>query len=453
MIYTIIDVETTGGNPKSSKITEIAIFKHNGTTIIDKFVSLVNPESEIPEFIVRLTGISNEMVADAPKFYEIAKQITEFTDGCIFVAHNVGFDYSMIRSEFRSLGFDFRRSHLCTVKASRRLLPGSESYSLGKLVRNFGITISERHRAEGDALATSELFTLLIEKDTEALQALVQHEINVKTLHPRLDITILDEIPDKTGVYQFFNEFNQLIYVGKSKHIRQKIEQHLRNSKTKKDIQLSQEIVRIEYLVTGTELIAQLIESQIIRDNQPTYNTKNQFPYGIFSYTDEGGYIRFFVEKNSKNSLIPIISFQTQQEATIFLENACVKNNLCPKLCGLSDHKSTCPFQITNRCAGSCTQKESNESYNSNVEQFIHSINYRNSRFYIIGKGRNKGEKSIVHIENGRLVGYGFAPYHFQRQEPVKWKKYLTLIEDNGVLMTIVHSFLKQENKVEVIKY
>jgi DNA polymerase-3 subunit epsilon len=453
MLYTIIDVETTGGNPKSSKITEIAIFKHNGAAIIDKFVSLVNPESEIPEFISRLTGITNEMVANAPKFYEIANKIIEFTAGCVFVAHNASFDYSMIRSEFRSLGFDFRRSHLCTVKASRHLLPGFDSYSLGKLVRNFGITISERHRAEGDAFATSELFTILFEKNSESIKALVHHEINVKTLHPDLDITTLDEIPNKTGIYHFFNEFNQLIYVGKSNHIKQKIEQHLRNSKTKKDIQLSKEIVRIEHLVTGTELIAQLLESQVINDNQPAYNTKIQFPYGIFNYTDTGGYVRFFVEKNSKNNLISLVSFQTKKEANSLLENACQTYNLCHKLCGLVDHNNSCILYISKQCNNSCILKEPIELYNSKVEHFMQSLNFCNERFYIVDKGRHKGEKSLICIEYGNLIGYGFAPYHFQRQEPEKWKKYLTFIQGDYALMAIVRSFLYQQNKVEIIQY
>jgi len=136
MNYVIVDIETTGGSPKASKITEIAIYKHDGNSVIDSFSSLVNPEMQIPEFIVRLTGISNSMVEDAPKFYEIAKQIIEFTEDCIFVAHNVGFDYGIIRHEFKTLGYDFRRPHLCTVRASRYVIPGMESYSLGKLSRS-----------------------------------------------------------------------------------------------------------------------------------------------------------------------------------------------------------------------------------------------------------------------------------------------------------------------------
>ena len=147
MHYAIIDIETTGGNPKSSKITEIAIYKSNGIEIIDQFVSLVNPEMNIPDFIVNLTGINNSMVQSAPKFYEIAKEIIEFTEGCIFVAHNVAFDYTVIRYEFKNLGYDYRRQHLCTVRASRFILPDLASYSLGKLTRILGIELIGRHRS------------------------------------------------------------------------------------------------------------------------------------------------------------------------------------------------------------------------------------------------------------------------------------------------------------------
>ena len=220
MNYVIIDIETTGGSPKSSKITEIAIYKHNGVSVIDEFSSLVDPEMKIPEFIVRLTGISDKMVEGQPKFFEIAKKIIEFTEGCIFVAHNVGFDYGIIRHEFKSLGFDYRRPHLCTVRASRYVIPGMESYSLGKLSRSLGIEIIGRHRAGGDALATAHLFTMLIDKDPGNLESFIQQEVNPKILHPNLDLETLDELPGKAGVYKFYNDLNQLIYIGKSKHIK-----------------------------------------------------------------------------------------------------------------------------------------------------------------------------------------------------------------------------------------
>jgi DNA polymerase III subunit epsilon len=164
-MYAIIDIETTGTSALFGKITEIAIFIHNGNEVTDSFTTLINPECLIPWNITRLTGISNEMVAEAPKFYEVAKQIVELTTGKIFVAHNAIFDYSFIKEEFKRLGYDYRRRMLCTVKLSRKLLPGHRSYSLGNICADMGININGRHRAAGDAFATVKLFELLLSQN------------------------------------------------------------------------------------------------------------------------------------------------------------------------------------------------------------------------------------------------------------------------------------------------
>ena len=166
-MFSIIDIETTGNQYKYGKITEIAIYQHNGQEITGSFSTLINPEIDIPFFITDLTGIDNQMVKDAPRFFEVAKTIVEMTLGRTFVAHNVNFDYKFIREEFARLGFDFSRKTMCTVQLSRRLLPGHRSYSLGRLCSDLGITIDGRHRAAGDAMATAKLFNILIQKNAE----------------------------------------------------------------------------------------------------------------------------------------------------------------------------------------------------------------------------------------------------------------------------------------------
>lgn len=161
-MYAIVDIETTSGSPKSGKITEIAIFIYNGSEITDSFVSLINPECDIPYYITNITGINNQMVANAPKFYEIAKKVVEITANKIFVAHNVSFDYNFIRNEFKQLGYDFKRKTMCTVELSRKYIPGHRSYSLGNICGELGIEINGRHRAAGDALATVKLLELIL---------------------------------------------------------------------------------------------------------------------------------------------------------------------------------------------------------------------------------------------------------------------------------------------------
>lgn len=453
MNYAIVDIETTGGSPKSSKITEIAIYKHDGTNIVDEYVTLVNPECNIPPFIVRLTGINDEMVKNAPKFYEIAKDIVEFTEDCIFVAHNVAFDYSILRHEFKSLGYDYRKPHLCTVRASRYVLPGHDSYSLGKLSKSLGIEIVGRHRAGGDAFATAQLFTLLVQKDPKNLETFIQREINPKKLHPNLAIDDLEEIPNKTGIYKFYNEVNQLVYIGKSIHIKKRIEQHLRNNSTAKGIRLQQEIARIEYELTGSELIALLLESQLIKKHQPIFNRSLKrafFPYGLYDYFDEKGYNRFYITQTSKRNEIPVMTFSSRKEGVVFMERMVEEYNLCMKLCDLYASKSSCFNHSIKACNGACIGEESTDDYNKRSSALVHNLSLADECFYVIGKGREKSEKSLVYIENGAIRGVGYAPYHFNRLTEKKWNTFLTLYPEDRDARSILKLFLRKHPDTEI---
>lgn len=454
MHYAIIDIETTGGSPKNSKITEIAIYKHDGEKVIDEYQTLVDPEMPIPPFIVQLTGISDNMVRNAPKFYEVAKKIIEFTEGCIFVAHNVGFDYGIMRIEFKSLGYDYRLPHLCTVRSSRYVLPGHDSYSLGKLTRALGIKLVGRHRAGGDAFATAQLFTLLMKTDPNNLENFVQQELNPKRLHPNLDLDHLEEIPNKTGVYKFYNDINQLIYIGKSIHIRKRIDQHLRNGKTKKAMQMQKEISRIEFELTGSELISLLKESLLIKQHQPIYNRslrRNSFPYGLFNYTDDNNYLRLFIAKVSTTNEIPLASFNTRREGVAFLERKVEEFDLCTKLCDLYKTQSSC-FQYTvKNCLGACIKEETFESYNSRCQNLIDDLTMHGSSFYVVDKGRQRGEKSMVLVENGSLKAMGYAPYHYKKMKPENWIEFLELIQDDRDARTILKLFLSKNEKYTIV--
>lgn len=455
MNYAIVDIETTGGSPKSSKITEIAIYKHNGTEIIDEYQTLIDPEMPIPPFIVNLTGISDAMVEGKPKFFEIAKNIVEFTEDCVFVAHNVGFDYGIIRHEFRTLGFDYRRPHLCTVRASRYVIPGHDSYSLGKLTRSLGIALVGRHRAGGDALATAKLFTILMETDKAGLATFVQEELNPKRLHPNLDLDALDEIPNKAGVYKFFNDTNQLIYIGKSIHIKKRIEQHLRNSKTKKAIEMQLEIARIEFELTGSELIALLLESKLIKQHQPKHNRalrKNKFPYGLYHFTDERGYIQLHVSATGKMQETPLLSFSSKKDGTNQLERMIEEFELCQKLCNTYKTSSSCFRYEIKECHGACVQEESVEDYNARCGDLIDDLMMNNETFYIVDKGRSKGEKSLIFVERGTLRGYGYAPFHYHRLNPNKWERFIDLTSDDRDARTILKLFMRKNEKYELVR-
>ncbi len=454
-MYVIVDVETTGGSPKNSRITELAMYKYDGERIVDKLVTLLNPEQPIPEFIVRLTGITDKMVADAPRFFEVAKQVIEFTNDCIFVAHNVAFDYGMLRSEFKQLGYDFRLPHMCTVRASRYVLPGHKSYSLGNISKELGIEINGRHRAGGDALATTGLFEILIKKDPLGLKTFIQQELNPKSIHPNLNLEIIDELPTKAGVYKFYNEFNQLIYIGKSINIKKRVEQHLRNTKTAKGLKMIQDIVRVDYELTGSELIAMLLESDLIKQNQPIYNRrlrKSLFPLGLFDEKDDLGYLRLTIQSTSKKTTLPLIHFTSKKEATNYLIMAVEKNRLCQKLCGLYNSQNGCFHYEIKQCDGACIGSESPQSYNERINQFIANLTYEGKTFYILDKGRHKAEKSIVWIENGSYRGFGYAPFHFNGKEPFHWSKYIVQQLENRDIKTIINQFIRKDKAHKIVE-
>ncbi len=338
-MYAIIDIETTGGSSRIEKITEIAIYQHDGTRVTGEFVSLVNPERNIPYFITSLTGITNEMVEEAPRFYEIAKTIVELTEGRTFVAHNARFDYSFIREEFKSLGFNFKRNVFDTVALSRKLFPGHRSYSLGNICHDLNISINGRHRAAGDALATVRLFELLMGKDCEinGSKSVLLKNTRVSKLHPGLDISKIDDIPEEPGIYYFYNEKRDLIYIGKSRNLQQRISTHLSNNTTNRAMEMRDLIADISWEVTGSELIALLKESSEIKENKPVFNRAQRrtgFNWGIFSFVDENDYINYRYG-NLDNDESPVSVFSSKEKARAKLNSIVERYSLCQKLSGL----------------------------------------------------------------------------------------------------------------------
>lgn len=314
-MYAILDIETTGGQFNEEGITEIAIYKFDGHEVVDQFISLVNPEIPIQPFVVKLTGINNAMLQSAPKFYEVAKRIIEITSDCVIVAHNASFDYRILRTEFRRLGYDFEARTLCTVELAKKLIPEQPSYSLGKLVRALGIPMADRHRASGDAMATTKLFKMLLEKDVEKtiVKDFIKLEIE-KGIAPKF-LDLINQMPAKTGVYYIYNEAGTLIYIGKSQNIKKRINQHFTGITTKSK-RIQAEVFTITYDETGSELIALLKESQEVKVNRPRYNRsqkKSFFPFALYAEKDANGYINLKLEKADGRKK-EITSFTSLQE-------------------------------------------------------------------------------------------------------------------------------------------
>jgi DNA polymerase III subunit epsilon len=456
-MYAIIDIETSGGSPVTEKITEIAILLHDGQRVVNEFTTLINPEKKIPYFITSLTGISNEMVAESPKFYEVARKIIELTDNCVFVAHNVSFDYQFIRNEFKRLGYEYTREKLCTVQLSRKMIPGLPSYSLGKLCNHLDIKIYKRHRASGDALATSKLFELLLSIGKNELQSFDSFTgMNKKDLHPNLDPEFIHQLPEDIGIYSFFNDKNELIYIGKSKNIRNRVLTHFRNFSSKKSIEMRNTIASIEYELTGSELIALLKESHEIKLHRPLYNRAQRMAmshYGLYHSVDENGYVRFNVEKNSTMNESPLCSYSTQRSAKLYLHTLVDEYQLCQKLCGLYSNSGSCfSFEIGS-CNGACIGKEEAESYNRRALKVIESFRFKHMNFFIFDRGRNVGELGIVQIKCGKYFGYGYINSSVSQSSLDVLESAIKRYDDNRDIQQIIRHFLRVNQTVKILPY
>ena len=456
-MYAILDVETTGGNALHDKITEIAIYLHDGNQVIKEYSTLVNPECSIPPFIARLTGIDNEMVRDAPKFYEIAKDIIEITEGATIVAHNAPFDYGFISHEYKSLGYTFSRDYLCTVRLSRKLIPGYRSYSLGNLCASLGIELFNRHRAGGDALATVKLFEMLLARDPEAkvFSSFTKNDYLHLRFPPEFNRSILDKLPESPGVYYFHNADNTIIYIGKSNNIRKRVLSHFSNKQTRKAIEMRNNIRDISFEITGNELVALLLESEEIKINQPVFNRANKnsyYNYGIYKRVDENGYLTLFTSK-VKNSGRPFYITRTHDEATAILESLVEKHSLCQKLSGLYNISHACFQYSINRCNGACIGKENPEAYNLRVEESIKSLEYQNPNFMIIGSGRTNTEKTVVHIEAGKYVGFGYFEPEFTGQSVDILRDVVVPRQDNRDVHRIIRYHLNHDKRDVLLTY
>ncbi|WP_395054501.1 exonuclease domain-containing protein [Flavobacterium sp.] len=453
-MYAILDIETTGGQFNEEGITEIAIYKFDGHEIVDQFISLVNPEIPIQPFVVKLTGINNEMLRLAPKFHEVAKRIIEITQDCIIVAHNAVFDYRILCTEFRRLGYEFNAKNLCTVALSQRLLPEQPSHSLGKLVRALGIPMADRHRASGDAMATVKLFKILLEKDLEKtiVREFVKYDIQ-KGIAPKFR-DILDQLPSKTGVYYIHDNQNNIIYIGKSKNIKKRVNQHLIGT-TSKCKKIQRQIFAVTYDETGSELIALLKESQEIKINKPLFNKslqKTNFHIGLYKNINKEGYFTLDIQRiDGRKKEITLFSSIT--EAQNFLHLITSHYNLCQKFTNLSDSKNECFQHKIKECNGACIGKESTTIYNEKVTEFINENTIENATMLLVDRGRNVNERSAVFIENGLFKGYCFYDLNYQINNISILKNIIIKMENNRDSKNIIQSFIRKSKYLKIIKF
>lgn len=393
------------------------------------------------------------MLKNAPKFYEVAKRIVEITEGTILVAHNAKFDYRILRTEFKRLGFDFERETLCTVELAKDLIPDQKSYSLGKLVRALGIPVNDRHRAAGDAKATVKLFQLLLDKDTQ--KNIIQESIRKEPkfqMEPKL-IDIVQDLPSITGVYYMHKSDGEIIYIGKSKNIKNRVNQHFTGT-TPKSKKIQSQIAAVTYEATGSELVALLKESEEIKRNKPIFNRalrRTIFTHALYSFTDHKGYINLAIEKaDGKKS--NITTFSTRQSGRHFLEKVVEEYGLCQKLSGLYKTKTSCFHYEVKKCEGACVGEESPENYNQRVNQLLKKHSYDQQNMVIVDRGRDIDERSAILIKNGIFKGFGFYSLNYQINNLDILESIITPMENNRDQQHIIQSYLRRNKHLKVIQ-
>lgn len=451
-MFAIVDIETCGGRfiyPKG-RIIEIAIIIHDGLTIVDKFSTLINPECFISPLYTNISGITNDMVRDAPKFYEVAQKIMEMTEGKIFVAHNSSFDYNFIKEEFASLGAKFKRETLCTVRLSRKLMPGRLSYSLGNLCAGLNIHIENRHRAEGDALATTELLELLLRLKSAHPQYKNMGATEIMTRRiDKMKSYILKKIPEECGVYYFHDKEGNIIYIGKSVNMYNRAISHF-NSDEKRGKQMLNELYNVDFVKTGSELIALLLESEEIKKHKPKYNRARKadvFTHSIDWFKDKTGIINFRIVAPDEAENV-LLSFTTYMTARERLEGWIDDHELCLRYCGLTGEEAVCFNHQIKKCNGICNQEEDVQLYNKRAEKLLEQHLFKHSNFVLLDKGRNAEERSVVVVENGTYLGYGYFDASDPVYSPADLKDMVRRVPSHPDANDLIKSWMKQKGNM-----
>jgi len=435
MVFAIVDIETTGAQASGNSITEIAITLTDGREIIDQYETLLQPDTNIPHYITQLTGIDNEMLEDAPRFEDVAQKIDELTKDCVFVAHNVNFDYSFIKKQFDALDIKWTRRKLCTVRLSKKAFPGFKSYSLGNLCKSLDVINERAHRAMGDTKATTEIFHRIHEFHPRIIEEALKRGSGNSFLPNHLDVKVFQELPEEPGVYYFLDKKGKIIYIGKAKNIKKRIRGHFSGKLTSKRRQdFIRDIYNIDHQLTGTELIALLKEDFEIKKNWPKYNRAQKFQagkIGIFSYEDQKGYMRLCIKKvNIAHK--PIRSFSSMFRARQWLFAFAESYEIDFKYCNLPALEN---------------QESPNiEVHNENLKSAILEETSYKTSIIIEGNGRSNDELSFVWIDQEARIKFGFVPKELGISSTDNLEDFAEEIPKTEVTDGIIKSFLEKKN-------
>lgn len=438
-MYAIVDIETTGGYAAANGITEIAVYIHDGVSVQKHFETLVNPGQSIPPYITALTGINNAMVVTAPSFEEIAETLYELLQPCVFVAHNVNFDYSFVKHQLKLAGYDLTAAKLCTVRLGRKIFPGLPSYSLGNLCRSLNISIQDRHRAGGDAKATVKLFEhYLANEGMEVIDSMLKRHSKEHWLPLHLDKKEIDQLPPSPGVYYFHNAKGKIVYVGKAIHLKKRVSSHFtQNDPDKKRQNLLRTIHRISFQQCATELEAIVLESTEIKRLWPQYNKHQKQPvqkFGLYQFEDSKGFIRLAIDKKKK-TLPALCYFNLLQEGITMLNKMIAEFELHPKLCHVDTNRiTTKDWDLIGAPI----------AYNAKLQQALAAFEASLPTFALVDEGIEAEEQLCLLVERGSFWGMGYLPKSFPLKQAAELKNYLNPYADNDYIRNCIYSFAAQ---------
>jgi DNA polymerase-3 subunit epsilon len=454
--FAVVDIETTGGYAASNGIIEISIHITDGKMVLDHFETLINPNQEIPWYIQKLTGISNEMVQRAVQFEQVAKKIHTMLEGRIFVAHNVNFDYSFVKSHLEYHGYQLQCKKLCTIRMARQIFPGFPSYSLGNLCYSLGIEIKNMHRAGGDSAATTTLLHQLLAKDEKGIIAnALKRGTGEQCYPPNVKKDDFLKLPPAPGVYYFHDQKGNVVYVGKAKDIKKRVNSHFTNNGDGKQRQnFMRYVYSISYQQTATELMAAILESTEIKKLWPRFNNaqKNQEDlYGIFMYEDQNGYMRLAIEKKRRHSH-PIYTFHYKVDAFGVLRKLVKEFQLCPKLCFIQTDKSECQGIEETYCKGACKKTEQPSTYNHRILEAIASLTHKPS-YVVLDSGLTEKEISCIMVVNGSFFGMGYLPANLDNITVDTVTPYIKPYKENSFIRTLLRTHFNQfQSQVRILQ-
>jgi DNA polymerase-3 subunit epsilon len=404
---TFVDIETTGTNAVSGRIIEIGIIKVQEDQVVAEYQKLINPEMRIDPFIEQMTGIRFDDLENAPTFYSIKDEIYEILEGAIFVAHNVRFDYSFIRNEFKRCEINFSTKHFDTVKLARILYPGHARYNLDAISERHGITNEGRHRAFGDAKVLWD-FYMQSKKNLEEgiFQEALKLVLRKPTLPPSISKEDVEKLPETPGVYIFLGDENTPLYIGKSINIKDRVLSHFANDyMSETDMKIAQTVKAIEVIETAGDLSALLMESALIKKMKPVYNrvlrSSGQKPVAVKTLNENGYYTVAVknmeeVEKDEIENVLGVYKSKRQLKESLY--EVTKENGLCTKLMGLDKGKGRCFNYQLGMCSGACMGEEPAMKYNLRFDDAFYQKKVKPWKFGRPVVIKEIGQKSEIHV-------------------------------------------------------